>query len=57
MKTGMLTDEHKGGRKPVLSIEYFDFLDERMEANNELSVQELQYLIKERFGLELLGVH
>ena len=41
MKTGMLTDEHKGGKKHIQSIEHFDFIDEKMEANNELSAQEL----------------
>ena len=37
MKTEMLTDEHKEGKKPILSIEHFDFTDDKMEANNELN--------------------
>ena len=42
MKTGMLTDEHKGGKNPIPSVEHFSFIDEKMETNIELSVQELR---------------
>ena len=31
-------------------MERFDFTDEKMEANNKLSTQELQDLIREQFG-------
>ena len=51
MKTGMLKDRHKGGI--ILGIEHFNFVDEKMEANNELSAQELQDLIKEQFGFDV----
>ena len=53
MKTGMLTNEHKGGKKPILSTENFDFINEKMEANNDLRTQELRDLINERFGLDV----
>ena len=33
MKTGIM--------KPILNIEHFDFMDEKIETNNELSTQEL----------------
>ena len=53
VKTGMLTDDHKGIKKPVLNIEHFDFVDKKMEANSELSAQELRDLINHRFGLDV----
>ena len=56
MKTGMLTDEYQGGKQPILSIVHFHFIDVKMEANYELSTQdlikELRDLIKEQFGLD-----
>ena len=53
VETRMLTDEHEGGKKPILSTEHFDFINEKMEANKELSAQELRDLINERFGLDV----
>ena len=46
-------DSHKGGKKSILDRQHFDFIDQKMESNNELTALELRDMIKENIETKI----
>lgn len=52
-ETGLIQDLPRAGRNPILKLDHCDFIDTKMEVNNELSAIELRDLLRKEFDIQV----
>ena len=52
-ETGLMQDLPRAGRNPTLNLHHCNFIDTKMEENNELSAIELRDLLRKEFDIQV----